>query len=142
MPNHTTVNNRLFNGLQALLAASHQLTQRQKKIRLHGKWDCSRGHIDLHIITCWNWLFRIQFSLTWITLQLLHSCRLWLSSRHRNPSFLKFQYFLLSKPLFLHIIIKNTKQIVFLKNSFSVDYEYFCDIMKLEDSGVDQLSWC
>nr|DAG37698.1 MAG TPA: hypothetical protein [Caudoviricetes sp.]DAZ37640.1 MAG TPA: hypothetical protein [Caudoviricetes sp.] len=48
----------------------------------------------------------------------------------------------MSKPLFLHIIIKNTKQIVFLKNSFSVDYEYFCDIMKLEDSGVDQLSWC
>ena len=32
------------------------------------------------------------------------------------------------------------KQIVFLKNSFSVDYEYFCGTMKLEDSGVDQLS--
>ena len=28
------------------------------------------------------------------------------------------------------------------KTRFSVDYEYFCDIMKSEDSGVDQLSWC
>ena len=48
----------------------------------------------------------------------------------------------MSKPLFLHIITKNAKQIMFLNNSFSVDYDYFCDIMKLEDSDVDQLSRC
>lgn len=50
--------------------------------------------------------------------------------------------YLLSKPLFLHIITKNVKQVAFLKNLYSVDYEYFCGIMKSEDSGVDQLSRC
>jgi hypothetical protein len=48
----------------------------------------------------------------------------------------------LSKLFFLHIIFKNTKQMYSSKTRFSVDYEYFCDIMNAEDSGVDQLSWC
>ena len=34
---HTAVNDRLFNGLQALLAADDQLTQGKQKIGLHGK---------------------------------------------------------------------------------------------------------
>ena len=34
---HTTVNHRLFDGLQAVLAAHHQLAQGQQKIRFHGK---------------------------------------------------------------------------------------------------------
>lgn len=34
---HTAVNHGFFDGLQAVLAAHHQLTQGQQKIRFHGK---------------------------------------------------------------------------------------------------------
>ena len=46
---HTAVNHRLFNGLQAVFAAHHQLAQGQQKIRFHGKRAFSGGHVKFYI---------------------------------------------------------------------------------------------
>ena len=47
---HTAVNDGLFNGLQALLAAHHQLAQGKQKVRLHGKRAVliADPHLNIH----------------------------------------------------------------------------------------------
>ena len=47
---HTAVNDRLFNGLQALLAADDQLTQGKQKIGFHGQWTILviDTHLNIH----------------------------------------------------------------------------------------------